>query len=373
VEVHDSGIGIPADRIETMFEPFTQADASITRRFGGTGLGLTISRRFARAMGGDIVASSLAGAGSTLTLTFAAGDLRHAHMLTPAQVMAEQGESASVLRQQWQIPSSRVLVVDDGAENRELLSLVLAEQGLWVDEAENGQVALDRVQAGSYDLILMDMQMPVLDGFRATAILRERGVTTPIVALTANAMKGFEQEVLQAGCTAYVTKPVDIDVLLERIAGLLGGERVMAQANEPVSQAPGRDAPLPEFPPQRQSEPEPELLPELGVIDMTPIRSRLASNARFAPIVRKFAARLEDQLAEAEAAWQREDSAEIARFAHWLAGAAGTVGYDAFTAPARELEAFAVQQDVAGVSRGMAQLRQMSSRVEQPLEPVGQT
>ena len=360
VEVHDSGIGIAPDRVEAMFEPFTQADASITRRFGGTGLGLAISRKFARAMGGDIVAASTPGEGSVLTLSFRTGPLAAARMLTPAQVMAQQDAGAGGQRVQWKIPPSRLLVVDDGPENRELLSLVLAEQGQWVEEAENGQVALDMVAAGSFDLILMDMQMPVLDGFAATRMLRERGVTTPIVALTANAMKGFEQEVLQAGCTAYVTKPVDIDVLLARLAGLLGGERVMTPINEPVSVTPGE--------PPGDGAP----LPAAAAVDLAPIQSRFAGNARFVPIVRKFAARLDDQLAEAEAAWQRQDSAEIARFAHWLAGAAGTVGYDAFTEPARELEAFALQQDVAGVSRAMAELRKMATRVEQPLEPVGQ-
>ncbi|MEP6789861.1 MAG: ATP-binding protein, partial [Ramlibacter sp.] len=209
VEVHDSGIGIPANRIESMFEPFTQADASITRRFGGTGLGLTISRKFARAMGGDIVAASEPGRGSVLTLTFLTGPLDTARMLPAQQLLDEQEDTSTAQRVRWNIPSSRILVVDDGAENRELLSLVLTEQGLWVEEAENGQVALDKVSQTGFDLILMDMQMPVLDGFAATRILRERGVKTPVVALTANAMKGFEQEVLLAGCTAYVTKPVD--------------------------------------------------------------------------------------------------------------------------------------------------------------------
>jgi CheY-like chemotaxis protein/HPt (histidine-containing phosphotransfer) domain-containing protein len=266
-------------------------------------------------------------------------------------------------RIRWDIPPSRLLVVDDGAENRELLSLVLAEQGLWVEEAENGQVALDKVAQGGFDLILMDMQMPVLDGFAATRILRERGVQTPIVALTANAMKGFEQEVLQAGCTAYVTKPIDIDGLLAKLAQMLGG----AQAGAPVAR--GEDAAATVLPVETgaavaavsQAEPRHEA-----------ITSRLAGNARLVPIVRKFAARLDEQLATAERAWQAQDSAEIARFAHWLAGAAGTMGYDAFTGPARELEQFALGGQGENVGAAMAALREMAGRVESPAEPVEQ-
>ena len=359
VEVHDSGIGISPDKLESMFDPFTQADASITRRFGGTGLGLAISRKFARAMGGDIVASSVPGQGSTMTLTFATGPLAGVPLVPAAQWMAAQDAGVAAQRVRWQLPSARLLVVDDGAENRELLSLVLAEQGLWVEEAENGQIAVDKVAAGGgFDLILMDMQMPVMDGFTATRTLRARGVVTPIVALTANAMKGFEQEVLQAGCTAYVTKPVDIDALLAELARLLGGQQVEAGA------APAWPGATPA--------PESAALPETVQPAGEPIVSRFATSPRFAPIVRKFAARLQEQLGLAEQAWAAGDAPEVARFGHWLAGAAGTVGYDAFTEPARELEQRALQGDAAGVNESMAGLRNMAQRVELPEAAVGQ-
>jgi len=354
IEVHDTGIGIPADRIESMFEPFTQADASITRRFGGTGLGLTISRNFARAMGGDIVAASQPGKGSVLTLTFRTGSLDGVPLLDGAAVLSEADAAGAAQARGagWDIPPSRLLVVDDGPENRELLSLVLAEQGLWVEEAENGQVAVDKVAQAGFDLILMDMQMPVLDGFAATRLLRQRGVTTPIVALTANAMTGFEQEVLQAGCTAYVTKPVDIDVLLAKLAELLGGRRREAATPQAAIPEPLADASM--------------------QVPGEPIVSRFANNKRLAPIVRKFAARLDEQLTLAEQAWAGNDSAEIARFAHWLAGAAGTVGYDDFTDPARELEQWAKDGDGPAVTNAMAGLRAMAARVESPAEPIGQ-
>ena len=131
----------------------------------------------------------------------------------------------------------RVLVVDDGEANRELVRLVLEEVGLTVAGAENGQIGVDMASRESFDVILMDMQMPVMDGFTATRTLRRKGMKLPIFALTANAMKGFEREVMEAGCTGYLTKPVDIDALLQTLGELLGGRKVQASA-EPRQPAP---------------------------------------------------------------------------------------------------------------------------------------
>ncbi|HMA06492.1 MAG TPA: ATP-binding protein [Ramlibacter sp.] len=348
IAVRDTGIGIPADRIEDMFEPFTQADASITRRFGGTGLGLAISRRLARALGGDLSAASTPGVGTTLTFTCATGTLNHVKMLTPAQVMAAQAVVAAAPKARWRIPASRVLVVDDGAENRELVSLVLAEQGLWVEEAENGQVALDKVAAGGFDLILMDMHMPVMDGSTAVRALRSRGIATPIIAFSADAMKGYEAEALAAGCTACLTKPIDIDALLERLAQLLGGERL---AGEPQADAPA-----------------PRLLQVQAASDQ-PIHSRFSDQPRLSPIVAKFAARLRERIDEAWAYHAEGDFEELGRFGHWLAGSAGMMGYDSLTAPARELEALAKAGDGANSSMKLAQLDGMCNQLVVP-EPV---
>ncbi|UUZ66764.1 response regulator [Polaromonas sp. P2-4] len=222
VEVHDTGIGIEPEKVESMFDPFTQADASITRRFGGTGLGLAISRRFARALGGELTATSQPGVGTKMIFSFETSPLAGVQLLDATQFVTAASSAGGDSRKRWRLPAARVLVVDDGAENRELLSLVLTEQGLWVEEAENGQQALDKLAQASYDLVLMDMQMPVLDGYDATLELRRRGLDLPVVALTAHAMKGYQEEVLQAGCTAYLTKPIDIDALLQQVAQLLG-------------------------------------------------------------------------------------------------------------------------------------------------------
>ena len=345
VEVHDSGIGIPPDRIDDMFQPFTQADASITRRFGGTGLGLTISRKLALALGGDLVATSQPGEGTTLTFSCDAGPLAGVRLLTPAQVLAARPAAAAAPIARWRIPASRVLVVDDGAETRELVSLVLTEQGLWIEEAQNGQEALDKVAAGGFDLILMDVNMPVMDGYTAVKALRARGVATPVVAFSANAMKGYEEEVVAAGFTACLSKPVDIDLLIGRVAGLLGGERLAADPAGPAQV----HTPL-SMPAALGIEP---VLPAGG--PDAPIHSRFARHPRLSPIVSKFAARLRERVDLAHAAHAAADFDELCSFGHWLAGSAGMMGYDSLTAPARELEASAkagkVEEAAALLSR----------------------
>jgi len=344
VEVSDSGIGMDPAKVEGMFDPFTQADASISRRFGGTGLGLAISRRLARALGGDLTGSSQPGVGTAMMFTFGTGALEGVRLLDATQLNAAPA-AASAARARWRIPPARVLVVDDGAENRELISLVLAEQGLWIEEAENGQAALAKLAQGNFDLVLMDMQMPVLDGHAATRELRRRGMTLPVVALTAHAMKGFEEEVLAAGCTAYLTKPVDIDVLLQQVAQLLGGSSEDSPASVPVS-----------------------IFGEQGVPELPegPIRSRFARQAKLVPIVRKFAARLQQQMERAREAADAGDLPEVERLAHWLGGAAGTVGYDAFTEPAREMEAAAKAGDAGATEVLLQRLLRMAGQLEVP-------
>jgi len=340
IKIADSGIGVPQDKIATLFEPFTQADSSITRRFGGTGLGLTISRKLARALGGDIVAESEPGKGSVFTVTFATGPLDGVAVLGTQEVLDEgRDDIAPAARARWRIPPAKVLVVDDGAENRELVSLVLAEQGLWVEEAENGKIAVDKAVREAFDVILMDMQMPVMDGYAATRHLRERGVKIPIIALTANAMAGYEKVVLEAGCTAYLTKPIDIDLLVSTIAGLLGGERIE---------------------PEEQAAAEPRIV------------STLADDARLQALVEKFLLRLPQALAAADLARQQGDYDELARFAHWLAGTGGSMGFNVLTEPARQLERLAKAGEADRIETAFSELKALASRIDATDEAAGQ-
>ncbi len=220
VDVEDTGIGIAADKKSALFRAFEQADTSITRRFGGTGLGLAITKRIAVLLGGDCTVESEVGRGSVFSLTLSAKPTSEARML---KVFGE-----AELDRETRRPSStaepiraRILLAEDGPDNQRLISMMLRKAGADVAVAENGQMAVDRVRLERFDLILMDMAMPVMDGYTAARTLRELGVEIPIVALTAHALAGEREKCLAAGCNAYLTKPIDRPDLLAQIRALL--------------------------------------------------------------------------------------------------------------------------------------------------------
>lgn len=343
IKVSDSGIGIAADKIERVFEPFVQAEGSITRRFGGTGLGLTISRRFARAMGGDIVANSNPGMGSTFTVTLPAGSIEQLKLLTPEALSSQQSVEPITTDASWKLPNARVLIVDDGEENRELVRLVLEEAGALTEQAENGRVAVEKALTRQYDLILMDLQMPEMDGETATRLLRSRGLDTPIVALTAHAMKGYEENLLAAGFTAYLTKPIDLDTLMSTVARLVGGEKIAAGLKKPVVL--------------------PIIAYKAGSVPRLPVVSRLAGNIRLQPAVDKFIGRLPGQIDAMERVWKTRDFTALAELAHWLKGSGGTVGFDVFTEPAKMLEQLAKAGADTGINEAIGELRDLESRI----------
>ena len=356
IAITDTGIGVAADKLEAIFEPFVQAEASTTRQYGGTGLGLAISRRFARALGGDVTATSVHGQGSTFHVTLEAGPLDGVEWLAPQALAAAHEAPEAVDASTWLFAPARVLVVDDGAENRELVRLVLEAAGLQVSQAEHGAAALERVAQEHIDLVLMDVQMPVMDGFTATRLMRERGWTLPVLALTANAMKGFETEIEAAGFTGHLTKPVDIDAMLAALAQHLQGRRVEAGVAMPSAATVEASAPA---------------VSTLAFAEATaqPIVSRLAQHPRLQRVVRSFALQLPDKLAAMDDALQRHDLAELAALAHWLKGAGGTVGYDVFFEPARDFEQHAKAADFEAMRTGLQQLRALTARLVIPAEP----
>ncbi len=224
-EVVDSGIGMSTEELSRLFRPFSQADSSTTRRFGGTGLGLSISRHFARMLGGDLIVDSSSGSGSQFFLTVPTGPLAG---ITLTDTFTESMEQAPAAKQgeTTRRLHGRILLADDGRENRDLLSHYLQQAGVEVIQAENGVVAVEKALAASaagapFDLIFMDMQMPVLDGYSATAKLRSKGYSAPIVALTAHAMATDREKCLMSGCTDYLSKPARKPQLLEMAARYL--------------------------------------------------------------------------------------------------------------------------------------------------------
>jgi PAS domain S-box-containing protein len=219
VDVSDTGAGIQPATLSKLFRPFTQADSSLTRRFGGSGLGLSICRALARLLGGDVTVESRVGEGSRFRITITVGNLDGVPLRDPEKFDAAPSAPPRRLREL----SCRVLVVDDRREMRHLAEHMLEEAGAEVGLAVDGSDALERVfdaqvRGRPFDAILLDMQMPVLDGYRAAAELRRRGFDRSIIALTANAMKEDEAKCLSCGCDAYLSKPLDRAALIDTVA-----------------------------------------------------------------------------------------------------------------------------------------------------------
>ena len=217
-EVEDTGIGITPEQLGRLFAAFVQADSSTTREYGGTGLGLTITRRLAQLMGGEAGVSSTPGAGSTFWFS---ARLRKGDV-TPADTPEPSAATSSRLLRHH--GGKRLLLVDDDPMNQEAALEFLSDTGLIIDIAGNGAQAVDRVQHTEFDLILMDMQMPVMDGVEATRQIRllPRGARVPILAMTANAFATDKAHCMAAGMDDFITKPVDPDHLLTTVLGWLG-------------------------------------------------------------------------------------------------------------------------------------------------------
>jgi len=214
-EVRDTGIGIERDQLKNLFKPFSQGDASTTRKYGGTGLGLAICKRLSEAMGGKIWATSLPGEGSSFYTRIRVGEV--AQKDTPPPIL--QNNPAS---QNFDRTKLKTLIAEDNRANQRVISLMLKRLGIQSEAVENGEELLNVLKEKSADLIFMDLQMPVMDGLEATAAIRagEAGEglkDVKIVALTANAMSGDEERCLSAGMSGYLTKPLKIDALEAKI------------------------------------------------------------------------------------------------------------------------------------------------------------
>lgn len=475
VAVSDTGIGMSGKQLSQIFNPFSQADETVTRRFGGTGLGLTISRKFAQALGGDIHVTSKPGEGSRFAIQINTGDLSDVAFFTMDSLSFEPTGAALSEGLTWQFPEAHVLVVDDGEENRELVTFLLEDVGLTVDTAENGLEGYDKARSNEYAAILMDVQMPIMDGFAAARKMRAHGIQLPIVALTANAMKGFEQECLDAGYSGYLSKPIDIDKLMAYLADILDGQRV-AKTVEGATAEPAQKN-LDSLSPQREntihstlpyspklenillafqkrlgaqiealdaaidkrdrdlittlsqwiestsssigfdllSEPATTLQQASCVgnyeasskcLDMikgiarrisvlppgqdhalmrqpkksaepvtrsrstegatAKIESRLANNPRFHKTIVGFADKLKEQLLVMDSLCHQQNMEELAKVAHWLKGSAGTVGFDAFTEPAKELEKHAKEAQPDQARNSLVMIKQLTDAIVLP-------
>lgn len=223
-DVHDTGIGMTAEQTAKLFEPFTQADTSTTRRFGGTGLGLAISKRFAQLLDGDIaVVKTKPGVGTLVRATIATGAATGSQLIGGPRATVDQLHHVDGTLASQPLAGCKIMVVDDSIDMRRLFSMILQQAGADVSFAEDGaeglEAALDIYARGEqFDCILMDMQMPVMSGYEATARLRRAGYSGPVIAVTAHCMDGDEERCIRAGCNSYTTKPIEKTELIKLVA-----------------------------------------------------------------------------------------------------------------------------------------------------------
>ena len=317
LRVQDTGIGMQPGQVQRIFEPFAQADASTTRRFGGSGLGLAISARLASALGGKLEVETQPNVGSTFTFT------------VPVEVLQGSATEPRMLSEQAPSPQQgrpgNVLLAEDGPDNQALISALLRGHGVRVTVVVNGLLAVERALAAAnsdepFDVILMDMQMPELDGYGATARLRAAGYRGPIIALTAHAMAGERERCLAAGCDEYLTKPI-------RRAELL--RTVDKHIQYAIGARAHTSAPLPHAG---------EITSAPANENATAIVSVYASDVEIGSLIERFVAALPERVRALAAAAERGDRKLLARLAHQLAGAAGGFGFPSITEAAKQLE-----------------------------------
>ncbi len=220
ITVADTGIGISAQEQNKIFSPFTQADNSTTRIYGGTGLGLCISKQLAKTLGGDITVTSEKGKGSKFTITIDVCIEKNKLEMMNATPVQEAPSSNKSAHQHIQL-AGHILLVEDNPGNQQLITKSIRKIGLTVDIAENGKIGIEKALSGNYNLILMDMQMPVMSGLEAIRKLREQGYTVPIISITANAMQEDKSSCIAAGADNYLTKPLDFGHFYEVLSTYL--------------------------------------------------------------------------------------------------------------------------------------------------------
>jgi signal transduction histidine kinase/CheY-like chemotaxis protein/HPt (histidine-containing phosphotransfer) domain-containing protein len=350
-DVEDSGIGIAKDKQEVIFSAFSQAETGTTRRYGGTGLGLSITRRLAELMGGTVALHSELGRGSTFTLCIPAG------LDVTAQPELVEGSPFSVSREtaqqeQGRAYSGTVLVAEDNPSSQRLIQILLSRVGLNPTVVDDGQKAVVCCQAHAYDLILMDIQMPVLNGYEAVRLLRQQGLSTPIVALTASATKEEEARCLDAGCTGYLTKPIDrrkLDAVLARYLARSPEETSQAQPSGPSA-----------GPASVSTEQEDDETVPLDWDSLKEVCDKEEVMQEMGEAVRRDARRYVEELG---AALRNKDAAAVRLQAHRLKGATSIIGANVLVEKAARLEQAGDDADLETAESLLDEVRQEVEKV----------
>ncbi len=313
ITVQDTGCGIPDDRLGLLFEPFAQADNSTTRKFGGTGLGLSISKELAEHLGGTIQVTSVLNNGSMFILTLATGTIASADLVWDLQAFNQSSGVRPVRTVRAPALQGCVLLADDNVANQDLISLYLRRCGLQVAIAKNGQEAVEKAQAALFDLVLMDMRMPIMGGLDATELLRLTGFDNPIVALSANIDRSDVEAALAAGCDTYLPKPIHLDAFYQMLVHYL----------------PPRNTETPLF-----------IMPLVSSDDDPELKQLQAA----------FSAELPKRLALMRAAYQAENWDDLRSQAHQIKGVGGSFGMPELTRLAGAMEFQLLRGDLSEVA-----------------------
>jgi signal transduction histidine kinase/CheY-like chemotaxis protein/HPt (histidine-containing phosphotransfer) domain-containing protein len=332
IKVNDTGIGLSEKQINKLFKPFSQADSSTTRQYGGTGLGLHLSKQFAEKLGGDLQVESLVDVGSSFILTISTGSLDGVGRL---QTCPDFGkiELPKIVEGYKANLHGLVLLTEDNLDNQRLVSLYLKRLGLKTEIANNGKEALDRVDDLQPDLVLMDIQMPVMDGLTTTKRLRERGFNKPIVALTANALKQEQQECYNAGCNDVCTKPIDQGELIA----------VLSKYLTPVIPSLSSGPPI--------------------------CSSLLEDDPEMIDLIVQYVEQLPAMVGEIMAAFEQKDIERLKSEVHALKGTSGNYGYNELFEMMKRIEFLIVTNNFDAIREKLDSLPDMVERINKGLNP----
>ncbi len=343
ISVKDSGIGISAEQQTRLFQSFSQADVSTTRKYGGTGLGLVISKALVELMGGEITVDSAMGLGTTFTFTLRL-QKQTARKSSAERTASSKNQKTFRLKPKESGEKLSVLIVDDNEINRKLVSILLEQLGASSGQAENGAQALDAYLRNSYDLILMDVHMPVMDGLEATARIREleKERHTPIIALTANALRGDRERFLAAGMDEYLSKPINESALMNALCSLNLAEASGCNGQDKAGKEEAAD--------------------RLALLDP---RMGLELSFGERDLWRKVLGMLLDKLPEysSDLTAARSQPQELYQISHKLAGASCYCGTPALTHHARKLERLARGEDQDATAEALEELLQEIERL----------
>ncbi|MCM2369913.1 ATP-binding protein [Aporhodopirellula aestuarii] len=359
VSVNDTGTGMTPQQLQKIFEPFTQADTSTTRKFGGTGLGLSISKRLADALGGSLTVWSELDVGTKFNFLLPIVMAENSVLLTPSAAMQQAEGTQSKEFPRVSLSGTRVLVVDDAVTNRNLMQLIVEDSGGVVYTATNGEEAIEKLISDQLevDVILMDMQMPIMDGYTATSQLRSVGFMKPIIALTANAMQGDENRCRTAGCTGYLTKPLDLNALLNLISDA-AAEGDTKTTSDVIAHTPKGATSEVNTNPIKLVEQASENSIESELTSILP-QNWLRSFAC------EFVERVSDKLPSILDANDAGDLNEVARHLHWIKGTGGSVGLTPLSEMAADGEAAVATSDVEQVYETLKEMQSFLAKARQ--------